>query len=94
MSEMTKERKNELWTMLKSSWSTIKSSDSDMEKHSAKIRINEIQKELGLDLTDWNAPRKLKTIDESTTNETILLHSRQIAQLTNELNTIKEHLGL
>ena len=52
------ETKNKLWKELKLKWSALKrnSNSNDAQKAAAKKRINEIQDELGLDKTDFEAP--------------------------------------
>ncbi len=52
------ETKNKLWKELKLKWSALKrnSNSNDTQKAAAKKRINEIQDELGLDKTDFEAP--------------------------------------
>lgn len=62
MSELSKEQRNELWTELKSQWSVLKggSGAGEKEKGTARARINEIQESLGLQKTDWAAPRQPK----------------------------------
>ena len=48
---------------LKTEWAKLKkeSSASDSERVTAKARINAIQKELSLEVTDFNAPKPQKT---------------------------------
>lgn len=56
--EITQEKKDELWKELKLKWSALKrgSNSNEKQKEAAKKRINEIQDELGLDKTDFEAP--------------------------------------
>ena len=52
---------------LKTEWAKLKkeSSASDSERATAKQRINAIQRELSLEVTDFNAPKKTNTASVS-----------------------------
>ena len=54
-----KTEKDNLWGDLKKQWSYLKrdSGADEVQKGSAKERINEIQEKLKLDKTNWDAPR-------------------------------------
>ena len=60
-----KTEKDNLWGDLKKQWSYLKrdSGADEVQKGSAKERINEIQEKLKLDKTNWDAPRGLCIIE-------------------------------
>jgi len=93
---LTEQEKNDLWGSLKRQWGVIKDpTKTEMEKQTAKESINHIQKKLSLEITDWTKPFRKQTQKYEDSSQTVLdLHSRQIAELTRELNAIKSKLGL
>ena len=63
---------NALWQELKQKWAILKSGSgaSDEDKENAKKRINEIQKKLDLDITNWDEKNDSKSKSSTTSSTT------------------------
>jgi len=65
--QLSKDEQGKLWGKLTNAWKVIKSNASDELKTQAKTIINDAQKQLNLDITDFTKPYQPKT--ETTTTE-------------------------